>query len=64
MIWYFKKTLYYGQIVGGKKNGLGIEIKLSDEVKVWKGKFQNGQKTGYFSIESAQTKYYEHLKNG
>jgi hypothetical protein len=29
-------------MVGGKKNGLGIEIKLSDGVKVWKGKFQNG----------------------
>lgn len=42
IIWYFKKTIYYGQMLAGKKNGLGIQIKLSDEIKVWKGKFQNG----------------------
>lgn len=36
--------------MNNKKHGLGIEINLANEVIVWKGRFQNGHKTGYFSI--------------
>lgn len=42
-----------------------MEIKFDEfNVCIWKGKFCHGQKTGYFSIESKQFKYYGMLKDG
>lgn len=64
MVWYFKKSLYYGQLLDSKKHGNGIEIQVSKQPLVWKGKFQKGQKTGYFCVESNELKYYGMLKNG
>ncbi len=48
----------------GKKHGTGVEINISKEGVVSKGKFVEGQKIGYFSIESNKVKYYGMLKNG
>lgn len=64
MIWYYKGALYYGEMTGGKKNGLGIEIKTGKDATVWKGTFCQGHKQGYFSIESNSFKYYGLLKDG
>lgn len=57
MIWYYKQTLFYGEMCDGKKHGSGLEINLITETSS-KGKFQAGMKTGYFHIESPQHKYY------
>lgn len=48
MVYYFKKTFYYGEFVQGKKNGYGVEIDYGNKVSIWKGNFFNGSKTGYF----------------
>lgn len=64
MVWYFKRILYYGELVDGKKHGQGIEISLVNDMIIWKGKFHHGHKTGYFSVESESYKYYGSLKNG
>jgi len=37
---------------------------IMNDVVIWKGKFHHGHKTGYFSVESANHKYYGSLKNG
>lgn len=39
MVWYYKKSLYYGKLLDGKKHSDGIEIQLSKQPMVWKGKF-------------------------
>ncbi len=51
-------------MVDSKKHGTGIEINLGKKSVVWKGKFINGKKTGYFSMESNEAKYYGMVKDG
>ena len=63
MICYYSRTWYYGEMTDGKKNGDGVEIDIEKSI-VWKGKFDHGQKTGYFHIESPTYKYYGMLANG
>jgi len=49
MLWYYHRIWYYGQMLDGKRHGLGIEIDLSYS-KVWKGIYVNNKKEGYFHI--------------
>ena len=50
-------------MMDGKKNGDGVEIDV-DRSTVWKGKFVQGQKTGYFHVEAPEYKYYGMVAHG
>lgn len=58
-VWYYRKALYYGEFIGGKKHGYGVEVDVEERgcETIWRGNFYQGKKTGYFQMISPVMEY-------
>jgi hypothetical protein len=50
IIYYLDHKLYYGEFIGGIKQGYGVEIDFNRGVR-FAGYFEQGKKTGLFHVQ-------------